>query len=138
MIFLRIIHIYLLMGAATGIFFSLAKLETTLLPFVIYVALTGYLVYLFFKKSRTLLFNSLVLLFVLQLISIKTIALGYVFTIGLCFFFGFGIDPVSARESIVAFSTSDFTAVKEGQNQIISINLFAVVLLLLLVLTKEK
>ena len=138
MIFLKIIHIYLLIGAVAGSFFSFSKVETNLLPFFIYLALTGYLIFLFFKHSQTLLFNSLLFLFILQLFSVKTMALGYLLSIGLCFFIGFGIDPPSSRETLFAFSASDFSPVTEGQNQIVGINLLAVIVLLLLILTKEK
>jgi hypothetical protein len=135
---LTIIHSYLLIGALAGLLFGFSSIKTTLLPFCIYLALTGYLVFLFFKRSPTLLFNSLLLLFMLQLISIKTIALGYFLGIGLCFLISFGIDPISARETLFGISYSDFSPVAEGQKQMVGINLLALVMLLLLILTKEK
>lgn len=138
MIFLKIIHVYLFIGAVTGLYFSFSKLETDLLPFFIYLFLTGYLVFLFFKNSQALLFKSLILLLILQLISIKTMSLGYLLTLGLCFFIGFGIDSPSAREMLFGFSVSDFYPVVERQKEMIGVNLIAFVLLLLLILTKEK
>jgi hypothetical protein len=138
MTFLKIIHIYLLIGAVTGLYFNLSKVETAVLPIFIYLALTGYLIFLFFKHNRTLLFNSLLFILILQLISIKTLSLGYLLSVGLCFFIGFGIDSPPARETLLAFSASDFSPVAEGQNEIVGINLLAVVVLLLLILTKEK
>ncbi len=138
MIFLKIIHVYLFIGAVTGLYFSFSKIETGLLPFFIYLIITGYLIFLFFKHSRTLVFNSLLFILILQLISIKTIALGYLLSVGLCFFIGFGIESPSARETLFAFSASDFYPVAAGQKEIVGINLMAVVLLLSLVLTKEK
>ena len=98
--FLRIIHIYLLIGALAGCFFSFPKLATTILPFCIYVGLTAYLLFLFFKHSPNLLFNSLVFLFIIQLISIKTMVFGYLLSMGFCFFIGFGFDPNAARETL--------------------------------------
>lgn len=136
--FLKITHIYLLIGTLAGAFFSFSKIETGILSFCIYVVLTGYLIFLFFKHNGRLLFNSLFFLFILQLISIKTIGLGYLLSVGLCFFIGFGIDPLSARETLFGISHSDFSPIAEGQKQMIGINLLAVVMLLLLVLTKEK
>jgi hypothetical protein len=138
MIFLKIIHIYLLIGAVTGLYFSFSAIETDLLPFFVYLFISGYLVFLFFKHSQTLLFKSLVLLLILQLISIKTMVLGYLLTLGLCFFIGFGLDSPSARETLFGFSPSDFYPVVEGQKELIGFNLIAFVLLLLLILTKEK
>lgn len=138
MSFLRIIHIYLLIGALAGCFFNFSNLPTTILPFCIYLGLTAYLIFLFFKHSQSLLFNSLVFLFTVQLISIKTMLLGYLLSIGLCFFIGFGFDSHAARETFFGISSSDFTPVAAGQNQIVGINLLAIVILLLLVLTKEK
>jgi hypothetical protein len=64
--------------------------------------------------------------------------LGYLLSIGLCFFIGFGIDSTSARETLLAFSASDFYPAVEGQKEMIGFNLIAFVLLLLLILTKEK
>lgn len=136
--FLKIIHIYLLIGALAGCFFSFSKLSTTILPFSIYVGLTAYLICLFFIHNRNLLFNSLVILFAIQLISIKTIVLGYLLSIGFCFFIGFGLDSNAARETLFGLSTSDFSPVAQGQYQIVGINVLAVVILLLLILTKEK
>lgn len=136
--FLKIIHTYLLIGVLAGLFFSISNIEATILPFCIYLALTGYLVVLFFKRGRNLLFKSLLLLFALQLISIKTTALGYFLSIGLCFYIGFGIDPISARETLFGISYSDFSPIAEGQKQMVGINLPAVVMILLLILTKEK
>lgn len=138
MIFLKIIHIYLLIGAVAGCFFSFSKVETTLLPFFTYLALTGYLIFLFFKQNRTLLFNSLLYILILQLISIKTLTLGYLLSVGLCLFIGFGLDSPSARETLFGFSSSNFSPVAEGEKEIIGINLLAVILLLSLILTREK
>lgn len=138
MIFLKIIHVYLFIGAVTGLYFSFSNVATTLLPLFIYLALTAYLIFLYFKHSRTLVFNSLLFILLLQLISIKTLTFGYLLSVSLCFFIGFGLESPSARETLFAFSASDFSPVAAGQKEIVGINLLAVILLLSLVLTKEK
>lgn len=138
MIFLKIIHVYFLLGAVTGLYFSFSKIESGLLPFFIYLVITGYLIFLFFKHSQTLLFKSLLSLLILQLISIKTMALGYLFSLGVSFFIGFGLNPPSTRETLLTLSSIDFSAVANGQKEIIGFNILALVLLLSLILTKEK
>lgn len=135
---LKIIHIYLLTGALAGLFFSFSSIKTTIFPFCIYLALTGYLIFLFFKRSQNRLFKSLIFLSILQLISLKTMTFGYLLSIGLCFFIGFSIDPVSSRETLFSISYSDFSPVADGQKQMVGVNLMALVMILLLILTKEK
>lgn len=137
--FIKIILIYLLIGSVIGCVFTFFKKENNyVLPFCIYVLISAYLLVLFFKGNRNLIFNSIILLFLVQVFSIKMMSFSYFFSIGFCFFCDFLIETFSFREIILSFSYSDFTPVQHGQKEVIGFNLVALFFLLLLIIIKGK
>ena len=85
--FFKAVLIYLFVGSIIGVVFaSAAKEDNYIWPILMYGLISGYLIFIYFKGSRRLIFGSLLVLFLIQLISIETKSFSYLFTIGLCFF----------------------------------------------------
>ncbi len=138
MIFLKSVHIYLTAGAVAASYFCFTRINQALLPFIVAVLVTVYLGVLFFIRNRTLLFNSMMVLFLLQLISLKTATFGFIFSLGIGLYIQVGLTNSATGQYLATLSSVDFSHVVPGEHQRVGANLFAFILLLFTMLTKER
>ena len=137
--FFKALLIYLFAGSIIGVVFAASEKENNYFwPVLMYGLISGYLIFIYFKGTRTLIFRSLVVLFLIQLISIETGSLSYLFTIGLSFFNNFKMPGFSVHSTVLAISHSDFSPVQVGEPEIFGVNIFAFVFLLLIIVNRKK
>jgi hypothetical protein len=77
-----------------------------------YLLISCYLIFLFFRGRPALIFGSLVGLFLIQLISMETNSLSYLFNIGLHYTVNFKLVGFSHSSDILGLSNSDFSPVR--------------------------
>ncbi len=138
MLFLKIVHIYLTAGAVAASYFCFTRLDQAVLPFIVAVLTTVYLAVLFFIHNRTLLFHSMLVMFLLQLISLKTATFGFLFSLGIGLYIQVGLTNSATGQYLATLSSIDFSHVVQGEHQRVGANLFAFILLLFTMLTKER
>ena len=139
MTFFKIILIYLFIGSVIGQIFALSnRSENYLLPAAMYLLISCYLIFLFFRGRPGLIFGSLVGLFLIQLISIETNSLSYLFNIGLHYTVNFKLAGFSHSSDILGLSNSDFSPVGAGEPETIGFNIVAFVILLLVIVNWKK
>ena len=135
----KAILVYLFIGCILGIVSaSAAQDKSSRWPLLFYSLISGYLIFLFFRGRPNLIFGSLVLLFLIQLVSAETHSFSYLFTIGLYFILNFGIGGSSHNSTILGLSASDFSTVPAGEPVTIGFNLLALVFLLLVIVNRKK
>jgi len=137
--FFKAVLIYLFVGSIIGVVSaSSSNGNNYIWPVLMYGLISGYLIFIYFRGTRRLIFGSLLVLFLIQLISIETESFSYLFTIGLSFFNNFKMDGFSVRSTVLGLSHSDFSPVQVGEPEIIGVNLLAFVFLLLIIVNRKK
>lgn len=131
------VHIYLLAFALVGCYFSITS--QSFLFLFLYLVITAYLVFVYLMKNETLRFYSFVVLFAIQLVSVKTATLGYFFNIGPYFLFRIKTHSSVLNQIKWGFAPPDFTPLPAGSlHPLIDINLLAILALLILIVLKDK
>jgi len=137
--FFKAVLIYLFVGSIIGVVFAASEKENNYIwPVLMYGLISGYLIFIYFKGTRALIFGSLLVLFLVQLISIETKSFSYLFTIGLSFFNNFKLPGFSVHSTVLAISHSDFSPVQAGEPEIFGVNLLVFVFLLLIIVNRKK
>ena len=137
--FFKIILVYLFIGSVIGQIFALSNRdENYVLPATMYFLISGYLIFLFVRGRPGLIFGSIVGLFLIQLISIATRFLSYLFTIGIHFTANFKLNGFSPNSTILGLSSSDFAPVHGGEPETVGFNILAFVFLLLVIVKWKK
>ena len=137
--FFKAVLIYLFVGSIIGIIFAASSNGNNYIwPILMYGLISGYLILIYFKGTRALIFGSLLVLFLAQLISIETESFSYLFTIGLSFFNNFKLPGFSVHSTVLAISHSDFFPVQAGEPEIFGVNLLVFVFLLLIIVNRKK
>ena len=136
---LKAVLIYLFVGSIIGVVFASSSKENNYIwPILMYGLISGYLIFIYFKGSRRLIFGSLLVLFLIQLISIETKSFSWLFTIGLHFFNNFKLDGFSVHSTVFGLSSSDFSPPLADEPEIFGVNLLAFVFLLLIIVNQKK
>ncbi len=139
MIFFKVILIYLFIGSVIGQIFALSnRNENYIVPATIYLLISGYLIYLFFRGNQRLIFRSVVALFLIQIFSIETNSFSYLFTVGLFFIINFKLAGFSHSSDFYGLSTSNFSPMPAGEPATVGFNVIAFVLLLLTIVNWKK
>ena len=137
--FFKAVLIYLFVSSIIGVVFASSDRGNNYIwPILMYGLISGYLIFIYFKGTRGLIFGSLLVLFLIQLISIETESFSYLFTIGLHFFNNFKMDGFSVHSTVLGLSNIDFTPVLAGEPEIFGVNLLAFVFLLLIIVNQKK
>ena len=136
---LKGILVYLFIGSVIGQVFALSdRDENYIVAAAMYLLVSGYLIFLFFRGRPELVFISLVVLFAIQLISAETHSFSYLFTIGLYYNLNFSIGHLSSNSTVLGLSASDFSPVPAGEPVTIGFNILAFVFLLLVIVKWKK
>ena len=137
--FFKAVLIYLFVGSIIGIISASSSNGNNFIwPILMYGLISGYLIFIYFKGNRGLIFGSLLVLFLVQLISIETKSFSYLFTIGLSFFNNFKMPGFSVHSTFLGISHSDFYPVQAGEPEIFGVNLLVIVFLLLIIVNRKK
>ena len=137
--FFKATMVYLFLGSVIGQIFALSgRDENYILPAIMYFLISGYLIFLFVRGPRGLVFGSIVGLFLIQLISIETGSFSYLFNIGLHYTANFRLDGFSLASTVLGLSTSDFSPVGASEPGTVGFNLLAFVFLLLVIVNWRK
>ena len=136
---LKSILVYLFIGSVIGQVFALSNRdENYIVAAALYLLISGYLIFLFFRGRRDLVFVSLVVLFLIQLISIETYSFSYLFTIGIYYILNFSIGGLSSTSTVLGLSARDFSPVPAGEPVTMGFNIIAFVLLILVIVNSKK
>jgi len=139
MLFLKIVHMYQFLGAFASCFFSFYNRETIgILPFCASVIFTVYLFALFFFRTRNRLFYSMIIIHVLQLVSFKTAAFGYLSSLGVGLYIQFNVEHFSVYQFLATLAIIDFSPVTNGEPLQFSLNILVLIMTSFLTLTKEE
>jgi len=137
--FFKIILVYLFIGSVIGQIFALSGRDGNyILAATVYLLISGWLIFLYFRGRRVLVFGSITVLFLIQLISIETRVGSYMFSIGVCYFENFRLEGFSHVSMFFGLSASDFSSVRGTEPQTIGFNIVAFVLLLLTIVNWKK
>ena len=133
------ILVYLFIGSVIGQVFALSNHdEKYIVAAAMYLLICGYLIFLFLRGRPQVVFITLVVLFVIQLISAETHSFSYLFTIGLYYNLNFSIGGLSSTSTVLGLSASDFSPVPPGEPVTIGFNILAFVFLLLVIVKWKK
>lgn len=138
MIFLRAVHMYQFLGALASCYFSYTHIHETILPLCASILVTLYLGILFFIRTHSRLFYSMIILHFLQLISIKTATFGYLASLGVGLYMQFNVDHFSLYQYLATIAIFEFLPTTPNQPASIGINILVFIMLLFLSLTKER
>ena len=137
--FLKIMLVYLFIGSVIGQIYALSNGdENYLVPASMYFFISGYLIFLFFRGRPGLISGSLVCLFLIQLGSIETRFVSYMFSIGIYYVTNFRFAGFSPTSTVLGVSASDFSPIRNSEPQTIGFNLVAFVFLLLVIVNRKK